>query len=300
MLTASMLIGQVLDDQPPDHIGHSSPTPRPMGPAGPVSSACTGTSGFVLSHADGFLPYAFERMALTIARDGACRPRKWWSSSGPSTSTPRCRPARRPCPQCWPSRGPATWCSAPTGPSRRSRWWTPSPQACTSTPVSTRRCDERRPEQCRRAVLVVTTVPPGRARNTTTRSWPTSTAGAATDGATAGCRRRRPGPTPTAADRPLLAQRAASIRHGASGQPDECRGCPDVPKGPSAAAFRVREHYMRRRGRGSVGNADSRLCAAERPGPGHAPRYSRGAKAHRAVRDRGLRTCGTEDRRDGR
>jgi len=87
-----MLIGQVLDDQPPDHIGHSSPTPRPVGPAGPVSSACTGTSGFVLSHADGFLPYAFERMALTIARDGVCRPRKWWSSSGPSTSTPRCRP----------------------------------------------------------------------------------------------------------------------------------------------------------------------------------------------------------------
>ena len=29
---------------------------------------------FVLSHADGFLPYAFERMALTIARDGGLSP----------------------------------------------------------------------------------------------------------------------------------------------------------------------------------------------------------------------------------
>jgi len=36
MLTASMLIGQVLDDQPPDHIGHSSPTPRPAGRVGIV------------------------------------------------------------------------------------------------------------------------------------------------------------------------------------------------------------------------------------------------------------------------
>jgi hypothetical protein len=67
-----MLIGQVLDDQPPDHIGHSSPTPRPAGRAGVVG--VYRDIRFVLSHADGFLPHAFERMALTIARDGGLSP----------------------------------------------------------------------------------------------------------------------------------------------------------------------------------------------------------------------------------
>jgi hypothetical protein len=67
-----MLIGQVLDDQPPDHIGHSSPTPRPAGRASVVG--VYPDIRFVLSHADGFLPYAFERMALTIALDGGLSP----------------------------------------------------------------------------------------------------------------------------------------------------------------------------------------------------------------------------------
>jgi hypothetical protein len=67
-----MLIGQVLDDQPPDHIEHSSPTPRPAGRATVVG--VYRDIRFVLSHADGFLPYTFERMALTIARDGGLSP----------------------------------------------------------------------------------------------------------------------------------------------------------------------------------------------------------------------------------
>jgi hypothetical protein len=53
--------------------------------------------GFILSHAGGFVPYASHRMAVAIT---AARPTSSMTSPA-STSTPRCRPAQRPCRPCW-------------------------------------------------------------------------------------------------------------------------------------------------------------------------------------------------------